>query len=121
MAGKTQTVDQALKASAYPARCQRARTECQMNIMVQGQHYGSGANLERLQRLDQGSKTFLASATPTVGDLIHTQTRHSNMLPPMPSWLLNQQPYKLHRLIKELKRLYDKSMRQWRKEAFTGG
>jgi hypothetical protein len=80
MAGKTQTVDQVLKASAYPAMCQWARTERQMNIMAQGQRYGSRANLEHLRSLNRGSKAFLASATLTDGNLIqHTQTRHSNM------------------------------------------
>jgi hypothetical protein len=79
-AGKTQTVDQVLKASAYPAMRQRVRTERQMNIMVWGQGYGSRVNLEHLQSLDQGSKAFLVLATPTVGGLIqNTQTRHSNM------------------------------------------
>jgi hypothetical protein len=62
MAHKTGTVDQVLEAPAYPAMRQRARTERKMNIMSQGQWYGSRVNLEGLQSLDRGSK-----AVPHVG------------------------------------------------------
>ncbi len=111
-------MDQVLEALVYPAMCQWARMECQIKtaLWLKGK---SGAFAEPQPSL----KAFLASATLTVGNLIqHNQTRHSNMTSTHTKLALKSTALEIAQVNQGAREaVYNKSMRQWRKEAFMGG